>query len=63
MPWSIANASFKKQKRNAAVTEIVKIPGRGHALTIDQRLAGGRPDGARVREARYVVGRRRRGRI
>src|SRR6476660_9256249 len=35
VPWSIANASFQKQKRNAAVTEIVKVPGRGHALTID----------------------------
>jgi non-heme chloroperoxidase len=35
VPWSIANASFQKQKRNPGVTEIVKIPGRGHALTID----------------------------
>jgi non-heme chloroperoxidase len=36
VPWSIANASFKRQRRNeAAVTEIQKIPGRGHALTID----------------------------
>ena len=35
VPWAIANASFKKQKRNKAVTEIVEIPGRGHALTID----------------------------
>jgi pimeloyl-ACP methyl ester carboxylesterase len=35
VPWAIANASFKKQKRNAAVTEIVEIPGRGHSLTID----------------------------
>jgi non-heme chloroperoxidase len=35
VPWAISNASFKKQKRNAAVTEIVEIPGRGHALTID----------------------------
>lgn len=36
VPWSIANASFKREKRNeASVTEIVKIPGRGHALTID----------------------------
>jgi len=34
-PWAIANASYKKQKRNKAVTEIVKMPGRGHALTID----------------------------
>ena len=35
VPWSIANASFHKQKRNPGVTEIVKVPGRGHALTID----------------------------
>ncbi|SRR6266508_6512806 len=35
VPWAIANASFKQQKRNAGVTEIVEIPGRGHALTID----------------------------
>ena len=35
VPWSIANASFARQKRNVGVTEIVKIAGRGHALTID----------------------------
>ena len=35
VPWAIANASFKKQKRNEGVTEIVEIPDRGHALTID----------------------------
>jgi pimeloyl-ACP methyl ester carboxylesterase len=35
VPWAIANASFKKQHKNPAVTEIVEIPGRGHALTID----------------------------
>jgi pimeloyl-ACP methyl ester carboxylesterase len=35
VPWAIANASYKKQKRNPGVTEIVEIPGRGHALTID----------------------------
>jgi non-heme chloroperoxidase len=35
VPWAIANASFKKQKRNSGVTEIAEIPGRGHALTID----------------------------
>ena len=35
VPWAIANASYKKQKRNAGVTEIVEIPGRGHSLTID----------------------------
>jgi pimeloyl-ACP methyl ester carboxylesterase len=35
VPWAIANASFKKQERNDNVTEIVEIPNRGHALTID----------------------------
>lgn len=35
VPWAIANASFKRQKRNAGVTEIVEIPNRGHSLTID----------------------------
>jgi non-heme chloroperoxidase len=35
VPWSIANASYKQQKRNEGVTEIVKVAGRGHALTID----------------------------
>ena len=35
IPWAIANAAYKKQKRNPGVTEIVEIPGRGHALTID----------------------------
>jgi pimeloyl-ACP methyl ester carboxylesterase len=35
VPWAIANAAFKKQRRNPGVTEIVKVPNRGHALTID----------------------------
>jgi non-heme chloroperoxidase len=35
VPWAIANAAYKRQKRNPAVTEIVKMPNRGHALTID----------------------------
>ena len=35
VPWAIANASFKRQRRNEGVTEIVGIPGRGHALVID----------------------------
>jgi pimeloyl-ACP methyl ester carboxylesterase len=35
VPWSIANASFKKQRRNPGVTEIKLIPNRGHSLTID----------------------------
>jgi non-heme chloroperoxidase len=35
VPWAVANASFKQQKGNKGVTEIVEIPNRGHALTID----------------------------
>jgi pimeloyl-ACP methyl ester carboxylesterase len=35
VPWAIANASYKRQKRNEGVTEIIEIPNRGHALTID----------------------------
>jgi pimeloyl-ACP methyl ester carboxylesterase len=35
VPWSIANASFKKQRRNKGVTEIVEMKDRGHALIID----------------------------
>jgi non-heme chloroperoxidase len=34
-PWAIANASYKRQRRNKSPTEIKKIPNRGHALTID----------------------------
>jgi non-heme chloroperoxidase len=35
VPWAIANASFKRQQRDVGVTEIKKIPNRGHSLTID----------------------------
>ena len=35
VPWAIANASYKRQRRNEGVTEIVQVPGRGHSLTID----------------------------
>src|SRR4051795_1095623 len=35
VPWAIANASYKRQRRNPAVTEITEIPNRGHSLTID----------------------------
>jgi pimeloyl-ACP methyl ester carboxylesterase len=35
VPWAIANASYKKQKRNDGVTEIVEMPDRGHALVVD----------------------------
>jgi non-heme chloroperoxidase len=35
VPWAIANSSYKHQQGNRAVTEIIEIKGRGHALTID----------------------------
>jgi pimeloyl-ACP methyl ester carboxylesterase len=35
VPPAIVNASYKQQQDNPGVTEIEKIPGRGHALTID----------------------------
>jgi pimeloyl-ACP methyl ester carboxylesterase len=35
VPWAIANAAYKKQRQNTNVTEIEKIPNRGHSLTID----------------------------
>lgn len=35
VPWAIANASYKKQKRNPGVTEIAEVKGRGHSLVID----------------------------
>jgi non-heme chloroperoxidase len=35
VPWAIAHAAYERQKRNPAVTEIVKLPNRGHSLTID----------------------------
>ena len=35
VPWAIAKAAYDRQKGNSNVTEIVKIPNRGHSLTID----------------------------
>ena len=35
VPPAMTNASFKKQRRNEGVTELVQIPNRGHSLTID----------------------------
>ena len=35
VPWAIVHASYKQQRDNQGVTEIEKIPGRGHALIID----------------------------
>ena len=42
VPWAIANASFKKQKRNKGVTEIVKIEGPRPLARHRPRLARGR---------------------
>lgn len=35
VPWALTNAAYKRQRHNAAPTEVVEVPGRGHALTID----------------------------
>lgn len=35
VPWAIAHASYQRQRHNPGVTKIVKVPNRGHALTID----------------------------
>jgi len=35
VPWAVTNAAYKQQRDNAGVTEIVELPGRSHALTID----------------------------
>jgi pimeloyl-ACP methyl ester carboxylesterase len=35
VPWAIAKAAYDRQKVNPGVTEIVKMPNRGHSLTID----------------------------
>jgi non-heme chloroperoxidase len=35
VPWAIAHASYKQQQDNPGVTEILEMPNRGHALTID----------------------------
>src|ERR1700692_1697742 len=35
VPWAIANASYKRKKRNPGVTGLIKMANRGHALVID----------------------------
>ncbi|WP_435792415.1 alpha/beta hydrolase [Capsulimonas corticalis] len=35
VPWAITKASYERQRDNPGVTEVVQIPGRGHALTVD----------------------------
>jgi pimeloyl-ACP methyl ester carboxylesterase len=39
VPPAVAKASYRKQLRNDAVTEMAGIPGRGHSLTIDHGWA------------------------
>src|SRR3954467_6714516 len=63
VPWSLSHAAYKKQERNDAVTEVLEVPNRGHALTIDSgwrdvaetSLSFGRrfvaPDGSKVPES------------
>jgi pimeloyl-ACP methyl ester carboxylesterase len=35
IPWVLANAAFKQERRNPGVTEVQQVDGRGHSLTID----------------------------
>jgi non-heme chloroperoxidase len=35
VPWAMANAAYRRQRRNESVTEIREIPERGHSLVID----------------------------
>jgi pimeloyl-ACP methyl ester carboxylesterase len=35
VPWSIAHASYEREKQNEGVTEELKMANRGHSLTID----------------------------
>ena len=41
VPWAIANAAYKRQRHNPAVTEIVKIPNRGHTLLLEPSAIAG----------------------
>jgi non-heme chloroperoxidase len=34
-PRAIAEASYRRQKRNPAATELREVPGRGHSLVFD----------------------------
>jgi pimeloyl-ACP methyl ester carboxylesterase len=35
VPWAIMEASYKIQSKNDGITEVARIPGRGHSLIID----------------------------
>jgi non-heme chloroperoxidase len=39
VPFAMAHAAYKKQRRNAAVTDFVELPGRGHSLIFDSGWA------------------------
>ena len=40
VPWALANAAYKKQRRSPDPTEILEIEGRGHSLVIDSGWPG-----------------------
>ncbi|MFF9810575.1 alpha/beta hydrolase [Streptomyces coeruleorubidus] len=35
VPWALSSASYRRQRRNPGITEIIEIKDRGHSLTID----------------------------
>ena len=35
VPWALSNASYRRQRRNPGITEIIETKDRGHSLTID----------------------------
>ena len=51
VPWALANAAYKRQKRNPGVTEITELPEPRPLAGDRQRLAGGRADRAGLRQA------------
>ena len=55
VPWAVANAAFKRQRRNPGVTEIREDP-EPRSLAHDRpRVGGGRSDGARLREEIHLA--------
>ena len=34
-PWAITEATYKRQRKNISITEVIEIANRGHSLTID----------------------------
>ena len=55
VPWAIANAAYKRQRRNEAVTEIKQDPEPRPLADDRQRLGRGRADGARLRQAVHLA--------